>query len=138
MSSGRIGYPGQRTPAALHISQNYFPSVVLSLSPAVLNSLATPAITPSHAELTTPELESGGGERPSSRSTMATGLECSILAKACPLMWEWTIFVNLFPPELPCLRKSGGAVTMPRGNWAFPTLPMPPHTEMTSQITLIL
>jgi len=99
-SSSRIGYPGRRTPALVHISQNRFPSVVLSRSPAVLNSLATPAITPSHSEPTTPELESGGGERPSSRRNMAIGLERSILAKACSLMWDWTIFVNPFPDPI--------------------------------------
>jgi len=44
-SSRRIGYPGGRTPAPVDISQNRFPSVVLSRSPAVLNSLATPTIT---------------------------------------------------------------------------------------------
>jgi len=96
-SSSRIGYPRWRTPAPVHISQNRFPSVVLSRSPAVLNWLATLAITPSHSEPTTPELESGGGERPSSRRTMAIGLERSILAKACSLMWDWTILVNLLP-----------------------------------------
>jgi len=77
-SSSRIGYPGGRTAAPVHISQNHFPSVVLSRSPAVLNLLATPAITPSHSEPTTPELESGGGEGPSSRRNMAIGLERSV------------------------------------------------------------
>jgi len=99
-SSSRIGYPGRKTPAPVHISQNRFPSVVLSRSPAVLNSLATPAITPTHSEPTTPELESGGRERHSSRWDMAIGLECSILAKACCLIWDWTIFVNLFPDPI--------------------------------------
>jgi len=28
---------------------------------------------------------------------MAVGLECSIVLKACDLMWDWTIFVNPFP-----------------------------------------
>jgi len=59
-SSSRIGYPGQRTPAPVHISQNRFPSVVVSGSPPVFNSLATLAITESHSERTTPELDSGG------------------------------------------------------------------------------
>jgi len=99
-SSSRIGYPGRRTPAPVHISQNGFPSVVLSGLPAVLNSLAIPAITPSHSEPTTPELESGGGERPSSRRNMAIGLERIILAEASSLMWDWTIFVNPFPDRI--------------------------------------
>jgi len=99
-SSSRIGYPGRRTPAPVHISQNGYPSVVLFCSPAVLNSLATLAITPSGSEPTTPELESGGGEQPSSRRTMAIGLERSILAKAYSLMWDWTIFVNPLPDSI--------------------------------------
>ena len=31
---------------------------------------------------------------------MTTGLECSILARARDLMWDWTIFVNLFPDRI--------------------------------------
>jgi len=31
---------------------------------------------------------------------MAIGLECSILAKACALMWNWMIFVNPFPDPI--------------------------------------
>jgi len=87
-NSSRIGYPGQRTPAPVQISKNWFPSVVLSCSPAVLNSLVKPAITPSHSEPTMPELKSEGGERTTSRRNMAIGLERSILAKACSLMWD--------------------------------------------------
>ncbi|PUU73531.1 hypothetical protein B9Z19DRAFT_1134999 [Tuber borchii] len=63
---------------------------------AVPNLLVIPAITPSHSELTTPELEGGGGERTSSGWNMAVGLELSILAKACSLIWDWTIFINPF------------------------------------------
>jgi len=100
-SSSRIGCPEWRTPAPVHISQIRFPSVVLSRSPAVLNWLATPAITPSHSEPTMLELESGGGERPRSRGNMVIGLECSILAKASSLMWDLTIFVNPFRDSLP-------------------------------------
>ena len=74
--------------------------MVLSDSPAVLNSLATPAITPSHSEPTKPELESGGGERPHSRRILAIGLERSMVAKACSLMWDWSIFLNLFPDPI--------------------------------------
>ena len=96
-SSSRIGDLGRRTPAPVHISQNGFPSVVLSCSPAVMNSLATPVITPSHSEPTAPELQSRGGERPSSRRNMAIGLERSILAKVSSLMWDWTIVINQFP-----------------------------------------
>ena len=31
---------------------------------------------------------------------MAIGLERIILAKACFLMWDWTIFVNPFPDPI--------------------------------------
>ena len=77
-----------------------FLMLVLSRSPEVLNSLATLAITPRHTEPTTPELERGGGERPSRRRNVAQGLERSILAKACSLIWDWTIFVNPFLDQI--------------------------------------
>ena len=47
-----------------------------------------------------PELESGRGERPSSRRNIAIGLERSIQAKPCSLMWDWTILVNPFPDPI--------------------------------------
>ncbi|RPA88797.1 hypothetical protein L873DRAFT_827102 [Choiromyces venosus 120613-1] len=47
-----------------------------------------------------PELDSRGGGWTSSRQNMATGLERSILAKACSLMWDWTIFMNPFPDPI--------------------------------------
>ena len=88
-SSRRMGYPRRRTPAPELLSQNRFTSAVLSRSSTLLNSLATPAITPSHSDPETPELEGGeGGTRTSSRRNMAVGLERSILAKACSLMWD--------------------------------------------------
>jgi len=99
-SSRRIGYPGLRTPALVHIGQNGFPSVVLSGSPAVLNSLATPAITSSHSQPTTPGLESGGREWPTSRPYLTMELERSIPAKACSLIWDWRILVNPFPDPI--------------------------------------
>jgi len=104
-SSSRIGYPGRRTPAPVHISKNRFPSVVLSRSPAVLNLVATPAITPSHSGPTMPELECGGRERPSSGWNMPIGLERSILAKGCSQMGDWTIFVNPFPDPIPLTKE---------------------------------
>jgi len=85
-SSSRIGYPGRRTPAPGHVSQNRFPSMVLSHSPGVLILLATPARTTSHSEPTMLELESGGGEQTHSRWNMAIGVERSIVAKAWSLM----------------------------------------------------
>jgi len=126
-SSSRIGYAGQRTPAQLHIIKNSVPSVVFSPSQAVLNSLATPAITPSHSEPTTRGLESGGGERPSSRRNIAIELDRSILAKACPLMRDCTIFVNPFPDPITltedvcrCWNDSGRDLSFP--NFADATL----------------
>jgi len=135
-NSCRIGYPGWRTPAPVHIVQNRFSSVVLSCSPAVLNSLATLAITPSHSEPTTPKLESGGGERPSRRPDMAIGLEHSILAKGCSLMGDWTIYVNAFPDPITRTEEVRTRWNDAGGNCAFRTLPMLPHTEMTRQVTL--
>jgi len=133
-SSGMIDYPERRTPAPVHISQNGFPSVVLSRSPAVLNSLATPAITPSHSKPTTPELESGGGEWPSSRRNMAIGLERSILAKACSLMWDWTIFVNPFPDPITLTEEVRRCWNDARRELGFPNFAdaTPPSNDQAS------
>jgi len=95
-SSRRISYPGRRTPAPVRVSQNGYTSAIPFHSPTVLNLLATPAITPSHPDPTMLELDRGGGHQASSRRNMATRLEPSILARACDLMWDWTIFVNPF------------------------------------------
>jgi len=66
-SSRRISYSGQRTPAPVHVSQNGYTSAIPSRLPTVLNSLAMPAITPSHPDPTRLELDSGGGQQASSR-----------------------------------------------------------------------
>jgi len=84
--SSRIGYSGRGPPGPVHVSQNLFPSLVLSCLPAVLISLATLAIPPSHCEPTTPELEGGGVELTSRRQNMAVGVEDSILDKPCSLI----------------------------------------------------
>jgi len=47
---------------------------------------------------------------------MALGLERGILAKACALIWNWTIFVNPFLDPITLPKKSAGAGTMPGGN----------------------
>jgi len=99
-SSRRISYPRWRTPAPVLVSQNGYTSAIPSRSPTVLNLLATPAITSSHPDPTMLELNSGGGQQASSRRNMATGLERSILARACDLMWEGMIFVNRFPDPI--------------------------------------
>jgi len=99
-SSRRSSYPGRRTPARVRVSQNGYTSAILSRSPGVLNLLATPAITPSHPDPTMLELDSGGGQQASSRRNMGTGLEHSILTRACDLMWDWTIFVNPCPDPI--------------------------------------
>jgi len=46
------------------------------------------------------ELDSGGGHQASIRRNITTGLERSILARPRDLMWDWTIFVNLFPDPI--------------------------------------
>jgi len=85
-SSVRISYHRRRTPAPVHVSQNGYTSAILSRLPTVLNSLATPAITPSHPDPPMLELDSGGGQPASSRRNMATGLEGRILARARDLI----------------------------------------------------
>ena len=94
-SSRRISYPGQRTSAVVHISQNRFTSEVPAHLLTVLNLLEMPAITPSQPDQTMPELDSRE-QQASSRRNMATGLECTILAKARDMIWDWMIFVNPF------------------------------------------
>lgn len=118
-SSRMIAYPVRRTPAPVHVSQNRFASAVLSRSPAVLNQLATPAITSSHSDQI-PELDSRGGERTSSRRNMAVGLERSILAKACSLMWDWAMFVNPFPDPITLTEEVRRCWNDARNELAFP------------------
>jgi len=94
-SSRRIGYPRGRTSAQLRVSQNGCTSAIPSCSSRDFNPLAMPVITPSLPDPIVRELDSGG-EQASSWRNMATGLECSILARSGELMWDWTIFVNPF------------------------------------------
>ena len=96
-SSGEVTYPTRSAPVPVPISQNRFTSTIPSRSPTVLNRLETPAITPSHPDLITPKLDSSSEQQTSSRRNMTTGLERSIVLKACDLMWDWTLFVNPFP-----------------------------------------
>ena len=94
-SSRRISYPGRRTSAPLHVSQNRFTSAIPTHSLIVLNLLEMPAITPSQPDPTMPELDSRQQEA-SSRQNMTTGLERTIVAKARDMMWDWGILVNPF------------------------------------------
>ena len=87
-SSRRISYSKYKTPAPVCVSQNGYTSAIPSRSPIVLDPLATPAITPSYPDPTMLELDSGGGEQAHSRPNMATGLGCSILARAGNLIWD--------------------------------------------------
>ena len=135
-SRSTIGYPGRKTAAPVDISQKCFLSVFHSRSPEDLTLLATQAITPRHSRPTMPELKGGGGERPSSRRNMDIALERSILGKAVFLMWDWTIFVNPFPDPITLTKRSAGAGTMPIRKWAFATLPILSHTQMTRPVTL--
>src|SRR5207237_10904573 len=65
-----------------------------------MNPQVIPNITPSHSGPTKPELDSAGEQHTSSRRNMAVGLERSIVLKSHDLMWEWTLFVNLFPDAI--------------------------------------
>jgi len=90
-------YPSRGAPVLICISQNCFTPRMLSRWPIVLNRLETPAITPSHSDPTAPQMHSAGGQQTSSRRNMAVGLKRSIVLKARNLIWDWTMFVNLFP-----------------------------------------
>jgi len=98
-SSGRISYRGRRTSAQVRVSQNSCTSAILSRSPTDFNPLAMLMITASHPDPTVWELDSGG-QQASSRRNMATRLERTILDRSRDLMWDWTIFVNLFPDPI--------------------------------------
>ena len=71
--SRRISYPGRRTSAPVHGSQNRFTSAIPAHSPTVLNPLEMPAITPSQPDPTIPELDSRE-QQVTSRRNMGTGL----------------------------------------------------------------
>jgi len=101
-SSRGISYPEGRTPAPVRVSHNGYTCPIRSCLPTFLNPslLATPAIILSHLDLTMLELDSRGEQLASSRQNIATGLERSILAGARDLMWDWMIFVTLFPQSI--------------------------------------
>ena len=104
----------------MRISQNGDSSGIPSGSPTVLNPIATPVITPSHPDPTMLELDSGEGQQASSRGNMATGLECSILASARDLMWDCTIFVNMFPDPIKLTEKVRTCCSDARTQLCFP------------------
>jgi len=119
-SSGRgIDYRRWEAPVLVHVSQNSFTPAIHSRLPTVLCPLETPAITPSQSGSTTPELDSVGEQHTSSRQNMATGLKRSIVLKARDLMWEWTIFVNLFPDAITL--TEAGHRELGFANWADAT-----------------
>jgi len=86
-SSRRISHPGWITSAHVQVSQNGFTSAIRSHSPTELNPLAIPVIRPSHPDSTVWELDSGG-QQASSRGSRASGLERTILARCCDLIWD--------------------------------------------------
>jgi len=98
-SSRRISYPGWRTSAQVRVSQNSCTSAIPSRSLKDFNRLAMPVITRSHRDQTVRDWDSGG-QQASSRRNMATGLERTILARSCDLIWDWTNFVNQFPDPI--------------------------------------
>ncbi|PWW79727.1 hypothetical protein C7212DRAFT_360935 [Tuber magnatum] len=89
----RIGLPGRKTPAS-RVSRTSFIEELETSSPA--ESVVPP--TPIQREPgTTRRLEQAGPQLISSRRNMAVGVELTIQTKARDLMWDWTLFVNLFP-----------------------------------------
>jgi len=98
-SSRRISYPGRRTSAPVRVCQYGYTSSIPSRSPTDFNPVSMRVITPSHADPTIRELDSGGPQA-SGRRNMATGLERTILARSRDLMWDWTILVNPFPEPI--------------------------------------
>jgi len=119
-SSRRMSYPRQRTPAPVRVSQTGYTSATLARAPRVLNPRATLAITPSHPDPPQLELDSGGGQQASRRRNMATELERSILARARDLMWDWTIFVNLFPDSITLTQEVSTGCSEPQTQLHFP------------------
>jgi len=76
-----------------------------------------------------PELESGGAERLGSRWKMAMRVESSILAKACSLMEDWTIFVNPFPDRITLAEQVSRSWNDARRELCFPNFADPtPHS----------
>ena len=100
ISCTMITYPGRRMPAPVQVSQNGYISPIPSCSPTALKPPRSPGITPSHPEPTMLHLNSRGRPQASRRGNSATRLERSILARACELMWDGTIFVNPFPDPI--------------------------------------
>jgi len=99
-SGGMASYPERRTLAPIRVSQNSTPAF-LSRLPAALNQLPTLVLTQTQSDPTIQEFDNGSGLRTSSRRNVAVGLERSILVKGRELMWDWTIFMNLFPDKSP-------------------------------------
>jgi len=133
-SSRRISYPARRMPAPVRVSENCYTSPILSCSPTVLNPLTTLAITPSHPDPTMLELDSGGGHQASSRRNMATGLECSMLARARDLMWDWMIVVNPFLNPITLTEEDRTCWSDTRTQLWFPEFAdaSPPSTDQVS------
>jgi len=132
-SSRRISYPRQRMSAQVRVSQNGLTSAIPSRSPTDLDTLAMPVINPSHPDPMVRELDSGG-QQASSRQNMATGLERTILARSHDLMWDWTIFVNVFPDPITLTREVRTCWSHERTKLGFPDFPnaTPPSIDHVS------
>jgi len=119
--------------AQVRVSQNGFTSAILSRSPTDLNPLAMPVITPSHPDPTLRVLDSGG-QQTSSKRNMATGLERTILARSCDLMWDWTIFINPFPDPISMTAEVRTCWSDARTRLGFPDLSdaTPPSNDQVS------
>jgi len=131
--SRRISYPRRRTSAQVPVSKNGCTSAIPSRLPTDFNPLAMPVITPSHPDPTVRELDSGG-QQASSRQNMATGLECTILARSRDLMWDWTIFVDPFPDPITLTEEVRTCWSNARTKLGFPDFAdaTPPSNDQVS------
>ena len=141
-SAGRVSYQEQRTPAPIRVSRNRTPAFLRRL-PSALNPLATPVLTQTKSDPAMREFDNGSGQWTSSRRNVAVGLECSIQVKAHDLMWDWTIFMNLFPDPITLTEEVGRCYSDARSELGFPdfadtTLPSIEQVRYTELITCML
>ena len=119
-SSGEETYPSRGAHVPVSMSQNHLTHRILTHLPTLLNQLETPAITPTDSDSTMPEMPGTGGQQTSSRRNIAIGLECSIVLNARDLIWDWTMFVNLFPDMITLNKAVGRCWKDVRSELGFP------------------
>ena len=92
-----------------------------------------PVITPGHPDPTIWELDRGG-EQASSRRNMGTGLERTVLARSCNLMWDGTIFVNPFSDPITLTEEVRTCWSNARTKLGFPDFAdaTPPSNDQVS------